>query len=101
MLLDLRDGKKHLEYPVATRGRIKDYRFALVGEETIELPFGKYQALKVERTDDERDKSWIWSAPELEYFPVRFLKQKASGVKTEILLQRVTFTPRGAGRSGS
>lgn len=95
MLFDLRDGKTEFRYPVATRGRIKDYHFALAGEETTELPFGDYRTLKLERKDDERDQSWVWSAPELEYFPVRFVKHKHSGLKTEILLRRLEFTPTG------
>ena len=93
MLFDLRDGARDFRYPVATRGRIKKYHFALVGEETTELPFGDYRTLKLERRDDPRDQSWVWSAPELEYFPVRFVKHKQSGLKTEILLRRLEFNP--------
>jgi len=93
MLFDLRDGKTVFRYPVATRGRIKNYHFELAGEETTELPFGDYRTVKLERKDDERDRSWVWSAPELEYFPVRFVKHKQSGLKTEILLRRLEFEP--------
>lgn len=96
MLFDLRDGKTTFRYPVATRGRIKDYRFELAGEETTELQFGNYRTLKLERKDDDRDQSWVWSAPELEYFPVRFVKHKESGLKTEILLRRLEFEPGAA-----
>ncbi|MCO6411860.1 MAG: DUF3108 domain-containing protein [Thiogranum sp.] len=93
MLFDLRDGKQVFEYPVAVRGRIKHYRFERAGEDTTELPLGSYRTLKLERKDDDRDKSWIWSAPELNYFPVRFIKQKSSGLKTEILLRELRFLP--------
>jgi hypothetical protein len=96
ILLDLRSGERELRYPVATRGRIKQYRFEVVGEDRTELPFGDYRTLKLARTDDERDQSWIWSAPKLDYFPVRFLKRKESGLKTEILLQRLELSPGGA-----
>lgn len=93
MLFDLRDGKQVFEYPVAVRGRIKHYRFERAGEDTTELPLGSYRTLKLERKDDDRDKSWIWSAPELDYFPVRFIKQKSNGLKTEILLRELQFLP--------
>ena len=93
MLFDLRDGKTEFRYPVATRGRIKEYRFERTGEEITELPFGDYRTVRLQRTDDQRDQSWVWSAPELEYFPVRFVKQKQSGLKTEILLRRLEFNP--------
>ena len=94
MLFDLRDGKTRLEYPVATRGRIKHYVFEVTGKETIELPFGKYETIRAERRDDKKDKSLVWGAPALDYFPVRFLKQKKAGVKVEILLQKVDFNPQ-------
>jgi hypothetical protein len=93
MLFDLRQGSTVFRYPVATRGRIKTYHFELAGEDTTELPFGRFRTLKLERKDDERDQSWIWSAPELEHFPVRFVKHKHSGIKTEILLRRLEFNP--------
>jgi hypothetical protein len=97
MLFDLRDGKTTFRYPVATRGRIKEYRFERAGDEITELPFGDYRTVRLERTDEERDRSWVWSAPELEYFPVRFVKHKQSGLKTEILLRRLEFArPEGS-----
>jgi hypothetical protein len=94
MLFDLRDGKTRLEYPVATRGRIKHYVFEVTGKETIELPFGNYETIRAERRDDKKDKSLVWGAPALDYFPVRFLKQKKAGVKVELLLQKLDFNPR-------
>jgi hypothetical protein len=93
MLFDLRDGMRVLKYPVAVRGRIKRYHFEVAGSETTTLPFGSYDTVKLARIDDSRDRSWVWSAPELDYFPVRFVKQKGSGVKTEILLRELDFKP--------
>jgi hypothetical protein len=66
-----------------------------VGEETVELDSGSYRAIKVERKKDDRDRSWVWSAPELDYFPVRFLKHKKSGLKIQLTLKKLEFTPSG------
>lgn len=93
LMFDLRDGKTRMDYPVATRGRIKHYLFEVTGRDTIELPFGNYDALRAERKDDEKDQSLVWSAPELDYFPVRFIKHKKAGVKMEILLQKLDINP--------
>lgn len=101
MLFDLRDGKTQLEYSVATRGRIKKYRFDVTGRETIKLPFGSYEAIRAERRDDKKDKSLVWGAPELDYFPVRFIKQKKAGIKVEILLQKLDFNPGLAQGTGN
>jgi len=93
LMFDLRDGKTRMDYPVAVRGRIKHYLFEVTGRDTIELPFGNYDALRAERKDDEKDQSLVWSAPELDYFPVRFIKHKKAGVKVEILLQKLDLSP--------
>lgn len=99
ILFELRDGKKEFSYEVPRQGRIKNYRFALLGEEEIELTSGMYKTLKVGRTDDDRDQSWVWSAPELDYFPIRFLKKKQSGINIELILRKLDFAPFGDGTS--
>jgi hypothetical protein len=91
LLLELRDGRTEFQYPVAHQGRIKQYRFKQTGKEKINLPMGEFDTLIVERLDEDRDKTRIWSVPELNYFPVRFLKQKKSGVKKELLLRKIQF----------
>jgi hypothetical protein len=95
MLFDLRDGKSVFKYQIPHQGRIKVYEFERVGEETVELDSGSYRAIKVERKKDDRDRSWVWSAPELDYFPVRFLKHKKSGLKIQLTLKKLEFTPSG------
>ena len=93
MLFDLRDNKTHLKYDVAMRGRIKHYLFEVAGQDTIKLPFGSYETVRAERRDDKKDDSLIWSAPALNYFPVRFIKKKRAGLEVELLLQKLDFGP--------
>ncbi len=99
MLFELRDGAKQFDYRVPRQGRLKHYRFALLGEDEIELTSGVYRTLKVGRTNDDKDQSWVWSAPELDYFPVRFLKKKKSGIKIELVLRKLDFAPFGEATS--
>jgi hypothetical protein len=101
LLIEIREGKTRFEYPVAIRGRVKHYRFEVVGEEPVDTAFGSFRTLKVARTDDDEDKSWIWIAPELDYFPVRFLKRKKSGVSTEMDLREMRFTATAPTAGGS
>ena len=91
LLFELRDGSTEFQYPVAHQGRIKQYRFKQTGKEKIELSMGECNALIVERLDDDRDKTRIWSVPELNYFPVRFFELKKSGKKKELLLRKLKF----------
>jgi hypothetical protein len=95
ILFDLRDGAKKFDYRIPREGRLKEYRFALVGEDQIELTSGAYRTLKVARTNDDNDKNLVWSAPELDYFPVRFLKHKKSGLKITLSLRKLDFAPFG------
>jgi hypothetical protein len=103
MLFDLRKGDTVFKYRIPRQGRIKHYDFELVGEESVELDFGTYRTLKAERTNDDRDRSWVWSAPDLDYFPVRFLKHKKSGIKLELVLKKLKFTgpAQGTGEASS
>jgi hypothetical protein len=97
MLFDLRNGETVFKYRIPRQGRIKVYDFKLVGEESVELDSGTYRALKVERMNDDRDRSWVWSAPELDYFPVRFLKHKKSGLKIQLTLKQLEFKGQARG----
>jgi len=99
MLFDLRAGTTKFDYQVPRQGRIKDYRFELQGEDKVELTSGVYRTLKVGRTNDDKDQSWVWSAPELDYFPVRFLKKKNNGIKVELVLLKLDFAPFGKATS--
>lgn len=92
MLFDLRDGQTNFEYHIARQGRVKTYRFGVVGEEDIKLDNGTYRAIKVMRKEEDDDKSLVWSAPDLDYFPIRFLKHKKSGLKTELVLRKLEFS---------
>jgi len=97
MLFDLRKGDSVFNYRIPRQGRIKSYDFELVGEESIELDSGTYRTLKAERINDDRDRSWVWSAPDLDYFPVRFLKHKKNGIKIELVLKKLEFSGHAQG----
>jgi len=91
LLFELREGMTEFRYPVAHEGRIKQYRFKQNGKEKVALSMGEYDTLIVERLDEDRDNSKIWSAPELNYFPVRFLTIKQSGMEIELSLRKLEF----------
>ena len=96
LIFELRDGSADFQYLVPHEGRIKQYRFKQTGKEEIELPLGEYNALVVERLDDDRDRTRIWSVPELNFFPVRFHEHKKSGVKKELSLRELKFIDQKA-----
>jgi hypothetical protein len=92
--LDLQAGRDSLAYRVPRQGRIKTYTFERTGEESLELDTGRFRTLKVERTDDDRDRTSIWSAPEVRFLAVRILKERDWDVDTDVVLRSVDFPSR-------
>lgn len=73
--LDLAAGKKEMEYQVAEKGRIKTYRFAAEGEETIETFAGPVRAVRVRRVREDSDRQTrMWFVPEWHWLPLRLVQ---------------------------
>lgn len=79
LMLDLQAGNTDFNYPVADDDRLKEYRFTLLGEETIDTPMGKIETVKIkrERAADSKRKTTIWFAKSLRYLPVRIKQGKS------------------------
>jgi hypothetical protein len=78
--LQLAQGEKDLSYQVADGGKLKHYRFQVVGKEPVKTPYGQLHCLKVRRSKEQRLPDYtIWFAPELDYLPVRIEREQGSG----------------------
>lgn len=71
LMLDLQQGKKTIEYPIADGGILKTYRFEITGEERVETPAGSFDTVLVKRSREDQKPTYLWCAPELAYLPVR------------------------------
>ena len=72
VMMDLTAGKEKLTYAIADGGKLKEYHFAIIGEENIKVPAGTFRAVKIERLRKDNDRTThLWCAPELGYLPVR------------------------------
>jgi hypothetical protein len=72
MMLALRDGKTDMAFNIADDGKLREYRFRVVGEETLELPAGTFDTVKITKLrDNKKRETFLWCAPELNYLPVR------------------------------
>ena len=72
VMMDLTAGKDQLRYHIADGGKLKEYRFAVVGKETIQVPAGEFEVLKIERLRKDNDRTtYLWCAPSLNHLPVR------------------------------
>lgn len=72
VMMDLDVGKKELVYAIADGGKLKEFRFTLVGKETLRVPAGEFATVKLERLRKDNDRTtYFWCAPALGYLPVR------------------------------
>jgi hypothetical protein len=51
-------------------------RFTVVGPESLDVPAGRYQAMKVTRETDKRDRDEYWYAPDVRWY-VRWVGRRA------------------------
>ena len=73
LVLDLKAGKTDFVYQVLNRdGNPREYKYKVVGEELLSLPFGQVKALRIERYVQAADRQvHAWVAPQLDYMLVR------------------------------
>jgi hypothetical protein len=79
IMYDLQQGKTDLSYLVVDKRKLKTYRFALAGEETLNTPLGSLSTLKIQRTDSAEKITVLWCAPDLDYLPIRIEQSEKGG----------------------
>lgn len=88
----LAQNKTEFSFPVFEKKKTKVFRFQVEGEETIEVPAGKFQAIKVRQLRDDKDREiYAWFAKQ-DGFPLIRLKDKDNGKeKYRIEATRLSF----------
>lgn len=83
-------GETDFTLRVAHADGLRDWRFRVTGEETLESPGGPVRTLRVERVRDDDDRSTVtWVDPARNYVVVRML-QVEDGDRTESRLRGYT-----------
>lgn len=67
--------------------RIKTYRFRIVDKETLEVPAGKFDTLRIERVDDPKKSTRFWVVPSREYMLVRVEQTKSGSEQVKMELK--------------
>ena len=76
MMIALGQGEHDVTFKVADGGTLKEYRYRVIGKETLDLPAGTFDTLKVARLRKDIDQqTFIWFAPVLHYLPVRIWRR--------------------------
>ena len=94
MMFALTEGKNEVTFNIADGGKLKEYRFKVLGHETLELPAGRFDTIKITKLrDNKKRETYIWCAPELNYLPVRIWQREKDEAIYQSDLESFTFTP--------
>jgi len=79
--IDLKNGKTQFSYPVFDRKKVKDFKFQLVGYESLETKMGTLRTIKVNQIEKKKKKvkTSIWFAKDYDYMLVRLEQKKKDG----------------------
>jgi len=95
LMLDLQRKREDVTYAIADDAKLRHYRFRVVGRETVTVPAGEIETIKLERTRDKKRRStFIWSAPSLGFLPVLMEQRKEEGTVYRTELRRYSATLR-------
>ncbi len=90
MQQDLLNGQKSFTYQIADGGRLKEYKFTIVGEEMLDTPLGKVNTIKVKRSRDNDERvTYAWLAKDWSYLLVR-LQQEEKGDAYTIYIHKAS-----------
>ncbi len=80
----LHDGKRQVALPVAVRQEVQVQHFKVTGQEAIEVPAGRFDAQRVDRTDADRGFS-AWYAPDRYPLPVKLSQHDGGDMVMELV----------------
>lgn len=83
------DGQHAFTYDLVDRGRLKQETYAFFLPETLELPIGTMQAVKVVSDEPEGNEDFVWYSKKYGYIPVRLMQMRGGKVEMDIQLIRV------------
>lgn len=80
-----------LELPIATGHKLENYRFEIVGEESVPLPAGKRNAVRMKSRSSGDDTIEVWIVPELSGLPARIRFTDRKGEVFDQLVQEIAI----------
>jgi hypothetical protein len=76
IMQELQNGTTEKTLAVADGGKLKQYAFEVIGTETVDLPAGHFEAIKLKRVGESTQQlTHIWCAPGLRYLPVLIVQR--------------------------
>lgn len=78
----------------AEKNKLREYRFAVHGEEAISVPAGRFATIRLDRVDSKRNRSRFWLAPALDYAVVKAEQQRDDDPMISLVLKTPPQPPR-------
>ena len=92
LMRDLGSNQAEIAYEITDGGKMKKYHFAKMEEALIQTPLGPFQTVKLQKVgQDDKSKLIFWSAPSLNYLPVKVESTDEDGHTTIALIQTLTW----------
>lgn len=93
---DLINGVTSLSYPVIKKGKIKVYRFEILGEEALETPLGEINTLKIRKIREGSNReTFLWFAPRWNFMLIQLWHHEAGGSDNKMLLESGMLAGKG------
>lgn len=90
LMLALQAGKTPGPYRLLDGNSISTYTYMVQGRETVDTPYGKIEATRVEqRSKGSSRVTYIWAAPSLKFLPVKIEQRRDSDVLSSFVLRSV------------
>jgi hypothetical protein len=101
--IDLKQGKTQFTYPVFDRNKVKDFKFQLVGFESLKTKVGTLRTVKVEQIENKKNKAktYIWFAKDYDYLLVRLKQDQKDGQTYKIDLTSASINGKALGKQPS
>lgn len=92
LMLDLMNGRPSAEYSLLDDDELKQLQITNIGEKSVKVPFGKFQAVGIQHRKAESDRvTTLWCVEELGYLPV--LIEQHRGKKLAARAQLTRYSP--------
>ena len=86
-------GGKEFDYSLVKRGKLVQYRFKIIGQEQLSLPYGKLDTVKIQRIrESSKRNTLMWVAPSLNYAMVKLTQYKNGKEQADLQLSWLQFT---------
>lgn len=72
---------------------IKPYRFQVTGRENLNTSIGRFDTIRIERTNSSKRQFRLWVAPTLDYLPVKMERQRKDKPVIRMILRDLPLSP--------